>query len=282
MALGITAVYNDSTHSPGYDISLSGLTGYTTYSVVRIDEDANYPEHTVRGGDTVPVTSNTAALSDYETQFVCNNRYTLRGYISGVLSASATTLVGAMPQPSGTTLQYPVWLKHTTIPTKSRLLVVSKSDEATFTSGKNSVANVLGRENPVVTTDTFGARTSSLIFGLPYNNFPGYPNGVNIQTVIALLKTGGVLLYQQPDPSFLQYDLYFVVNSFNIKQEHRPQTGVTDKWWTITVEYQEVDRPKTIQGVVSTTTWQEILDNEVTWTTVNSTFTTWNGVTTAF
>lgn len=66
MAVGITATANNSYHSPGYDLTVTGLTGSTSLTVSRIDLSGEFPETPVRGAENIPVSGSAFSVSDYE------------------------------------------------------------------------------------------------------------------------------------------------------------------------------------------------------------------------
>src|SRR5262245_25293999 len=127
----ITAVWNDSPTSPGFDISLSGLTGSSYYKVVRVDLTGFLPDDDVRipGANPdglVTLIANTAAVSDYEFSFNTNIQYKLQKYnASKVLTTTETTTPGFAPLP--TTAYYGhAWLKDVFTPTNSRAIIIGE------------------------------------------------------------------------------------------------------------------------------------------------------------
>lgn len=66
MAVGIVAIFNGSYHSPGFDITVSGLSGFDTLTVERIDVQGEYPDTPVRGADAVAVNGESFAITDFE------------------------------------------------------------------------------------------------------------------------------------------------------------------------------------------------------------------------
>lgn len=66
MAVGIVAVFNGSYHSPGFDITISGLSGYDTITVERIDTTGENADTPVRGADQAAISGSAFAVTDYE------------------------------------------------------------------------------------------------------------------------------------------------------------------------------------------------------------------------
>lgn len=65
MAVGITATYNNSFHSPGFDLAVTGLTGYSNLTIKRVFVPG-YPDSPVRGADSLSINTDSFAVSDFE------------------------------------------------------------------------------------------------------------------------------------------------------------------------------------------------------------------------
>src|SRR5688572_17464743 len=98
MAIGITAIDNGNNDSPGIDIELTGLTGYDTVRVERIDNDGFYSTVAVRGLDDVQ-TSATMVVTDYEAPIGHSVKYR----VTGMDADPGIELVGAGAEDSGAT-----------------------------------------------------------------------------------------------------------------------------------------------------------------------------------
>lgn len=66
MAVGVVATYNGSYHSPGFDITVSGLGGFDRLTIERVDAAGEYPDTPVRGADGIAITGSSFAVTDYE------------------------------------------------------------------------------------------------------------------------------------------------------------------------------------------------------------------------
>lgn len=66
MPVTITSDYNDSYHSPGFDLGVFGLTGYDKLSIERVDVAGEFQDAPVRGADGVSIGGTTFGASDYE------------------------------------------------------------------------------------------------------------------------------------------------------------------------------------------------------------------------
>lgn len=66
MAVAVTAVYNNSFHSPGFTLTVTGLTPYNKLTITRIDTSGEYREAPVRGADGVAISGSTFTVTDFE------------------------------------------------------------------------------------------------------------------------------------------------------------------------------------------------------------------------
>lgn len=66
LGLDVTSTYNNSFHSPGFDLEVSGLTGYDTLNVERVSVPGSFGDTPVRGADDVAIGGDLFGLSDYE------------------------------------------------------------------------------------------------------------------------------------------------------------------------------------------------------------------------
>lgn len=259
---GITATFNGSTDSPGFDIVLSGLLAYDSFQVVRQDTsgDANtYPDTPVRGADSLDVVSDIYPVTDYESPLGTLVNYRLKLYTAGVLSATvdsgstSITLANLGSQTSGKWF----WIKNVPNPSLSRNVVISDFSEAGYRPTILGEYKVLGRRNPVVFTDVWGAKQGDFsvlaakISGT-YTTDPVVLEG--------LLTTGDVLLFQSAINNHQIRDMYFVVNNLGRTQYDRPYYGRSNDY-TFDVAYQEVDQPSTAGLNAGYGIWEDLRDD---------------------
>lgn len=88
MAVGVTAVYNNSFHSPGFTITVTGLTPYNKLTITRIDLSGEYREAPVRGADGVTISGGTFAVTDFEAPVGKSLQYKVTA--DGVATGSTT------------------------------------------------------------------------------------------------------------------------------------------------------------------------------------------------
>lgn len=107
MAVSITAVDNGDMDSPGIDLTISGLTGFDSVTVERIDNESFYPTVPVRGLDDVPASA-TMAVTDFEAPIGHSVKYRISGYdanpgieIFGTGTGAAGTTSCSPTYPSG-------------------------------------------------------------------------------------------------------------------------------------------------------------------------------------
>lgn len=85
MPISIGAAYNNSYHSPGFDITVTGLSGYDKLTIERLDGAGDYPDTPVRGADGINPSGSTYAVTDYEAPIGHQTAY--------LATASSTNLV---------------------------------------------------------------------------------------------------------------------------------------------------------------------------------------------
>lgn len=66
MAVAITANYNSSYHSPGFELTVTGLTGFNGLTIYRVDTSGEFLDTPVRGADHITPIGSTFAVTDYE------------------------------------------------------------------------------------------------------------------------------------------------------------------------------------------------------------------------
>lgn len=274
--MAITAVFNDSPTSPGYDISISGLTGSFYYKVIRRDLSGFLLDLAVRVAGANPdgfvtVSGDTAAPSDYEFSFATNIRYILEKYNSSkVLTATETVNPGVTPIPS-TAYYGHAWLKDVFTAANSLPIIVGEFRSYSRT-GRNTQFNILGRSNPVVITDVLSGKTGQITF---------YIVDVNFGTVYAwdeydtLFDPGSTYFFQSLYPQYVGWkDFYLVVNSVEFERITLAQFGVSGVY-RYTVDFTEVDRPATTSVDISAQTWEQVLNSHADWQDVLNSHSSW-------
>jgi len=276
MALGITVAFNNSANSPGVTVSLSGLTGFNTYRVTRIDNGSVYPESPVRGADGVNVIGNTAVITDNESPISTSVKYRLDGYVAGVLTSTVTSanITISASDPVFSAYYNHFFVKNVNNSSLSRAVVVGDFSGLDFDPAILGNYKVLGRRNPVVFTDVWGARTghfsihSLLLLGVQSST-------VDLE---ALFQSGDVLLFQSALQPYVYQDMYFIVTGFSRSGYSNPH--VTDaQEFTYDVQFQEVDRPASQGLSTGLGTWGNLRDDPaasaVSWTTVTAAYATY-------
>lgn len=274
MALAITAtVTNESGDNPSNHLVVTGSTG-DTILIERIDPLAVRPDVPVRGGDLVPLLSFPGSADDYEAPLTYGYQYRARTYLAGVLQQTATSSTVTLNPASYGTSHY-FFIKNVTDPSYSLRVLVGNFDDNAFEPAILGTYKVLGRKKPVVYTDEWGARqgTIELLSGT-------FGSDVRpLVDIAAILKTGDVLLFQTAVHGDVIEDLYFIVTSLDQSQltTMSPNEYLD---FTLSVGFQEIDRPATsgqVSGIgtwgdlkddVTMTTWQDVLNNFATWTAV--------------
>lgn len=275
----ISVVFNNSANSPGVTITTSGLTGYDTYSIIRVDNGSIFDDAPVRGADNVDVISDNPTLTDYECPINIEVYYRLELYTAGVLSDSedSSPITIESADPIFEVGYNNFWVKNVFDPTQSLALIVGDFSEIAFEPKILGEYKVLGRRNPVVFTDVWGAREG---------DFPVYSmDYVGTQTDITALETlltsGDVLLFQSAIQPRIIRDMYFVVTSLNRSQGESLSNSYLPTF-TYNVGFQEVDSPEAEGQAFAVATIGDLTDDPsatvATWADVVANFASWSDV----
>lgn len=276
MALAITATVTDeSGESPRNSLVVTGATG-DTILIERIDPLTVRADVPVRGGDTVPLSSFPGTIDDYEVPLGYAYQYRARTYLGGVLQQTATSSTVTVDPTEFGTYHY-FFIGNTSDPTQNRRVLVQNFDNNSFEPAILGTYKVLGRKKPVVYTDDWGARQGGmeLLAGQ-------YGSDTRLLIDLAtLLKSGDVLLFRSAVQGDVIEDMYFVVTSLD-QTQYTTMGNVDYLDFTLSVGFQEVDRPATsglqtgvgtwedLRTDVTLTTWQDVLNNFPSWTAVLS------------
>lgn len=274
MALAITATVTDeSGNSPHVHLVVTGTTG-DSILIERIDPASVRADVPVRGGDNVPLLSFPGVLDDNEVPLTYAYQYRARTYLAGVLQETATTSTVTV-DPAQHGFYHYFFIRNVSNPSQNRRVMVGSFDENSFEPAILGTYKVLGRKKPVVYTDEWGARQGGFeLLAGDYNSdiFP-------LNEIAALLKSADVLLFQTAVQGDVIEDMYFIVTSLSQQQ----YTTMSDKEYldfTLSVGFQEVDRPTTTglqQGIgtwgdlkddATLSTWQDVLNNFASWSAV--------------
>lgn len=273
MALGITVTNTSTVSSPQIQISVTGLVA-GTYTIQRQDQINTFNEN-VRGADTITVITSTAVVTDREAPVGGTYKY----LISNAAQTPVLSSVIVMTPAAATAGAYPnntAWIKNTSDPTQNRNMVVENWEGNAHEAVVLSTNRVLGRKNPVVFTDIWGARSGSFTVMNDADVLSGYPAA----DILNLLSSGDVLLFQNiydMSTGDTWRDMYMVVTSLQETWHERPFNSLSTgqrvrsgQSWE--VGYQEVDRPPTLNVTQGIGTWGDLkLDassNTLTYTAI--------------
>lgn len=87
MAVAVSVAYNNSYHSPGYEITVTGLTNYNRLTIERVDLSGEYRDEPVRGATDITISGSTFQVTDFEAPVGKNLAYrvTADGVASGAV-----------------------------------------------------------------------------------------------------------------------------------------------------------------------------------------------------
>lgn len=66
MAVGVAVVYNNSYHSPGYEITVTGLASFNRLTIERVDPSGEYRDTPVRGAEGISISDPSFVVTDFE------------------------------------------------------------------------------------------------------------------------------------------------------------------------------------------------------------------------
>lgn len=269
----ISAAFNDSLASPGYDLSLTTLTSnpsWTHYRVVWRDPEGRYPDQVVRGTDMIAISGATAAVSDYEFPQFRSGEYRLELYIGDTLDSTVTDSVSgdaeAYFDSQGALPLYGAWLQSVTQPSLNQACFVEKFPPWKRSGKILAKNNVLGRSKAVVVTDVMGGREGEFSFWVGDVLPPPFNETEAIEEYELLFNEGDILLFRAYNENLNGiYPLYFIVESATY--DNKAKDGKLGQF-NYKVNYTETDRPAT--GTISV--------SNVLWDDVSTTFTDWDEV----
>lgn len=275
----ISAAFNTSKDSPGFTITTSGLTGFTKYRIMRVDQGGVYPETPVRGANLVNVISDAPVLTDYECPINTEVKYRLELYTGTVLT---TTVLSSAVTIDSDDAVFDVgynnfWIKNVLNPSQSLAVIIGDFSETSYDPSILGQYKVLGRRNPVVFTDVWGARSG---------DFPVYSlNYVGIQTDIyaleTLLTSGDPLLFQSAIQNAVIRDMYFTVTGLGRHQGDKLSPNFLPTM-TYNVSFQETDPPSFTGQNFTIGTWGDLKDDPsadaASWTAVAAAHATFGDV----
>lgn len=273
---------DDFSVKAGYDITASGLTGFSEFEIQRVDTIAGTGTEVVRGGGRQTLSGATTAVAeDYEFSFKNENgivttyRWDLLLYLNGALQGT----VASLPRTPLTDVTNDVcyeygkspfaWIKSTTSPLLNQPVSIGEFEGYARAGRILGRHNVLGRKNPVVVSDVLsGTEGTFTVLVDAQSAWLGARNVVKYNQDLRLLfETGSVYYFQSLDPfSTAVPDFFFTVETADVKRWSRivgqSQPNPTTIW---TVKFVEVDRPGTLDVAVSARTWDSVKTENTTW-----------------
>lgn len=268
----LTATFNNSVDSPGWDIVVGNLVTGTAFTVFRHDTSGVLPSVAVRGLENVPIVTVTA--SDYEVPFIPQVQFELVVYQDGVITAEDIFQIVTpiyVAEPSFYTSRF--YLKDVIDPTKSLSVSVSDLRNTNYDGQILASHHILGRKMPVVVTDVASGRRGTMkVVSANIGSF----GQVDVNKIRDLLDGGHVLLFQSVRNPYIFRDMYFAIESYS-----EVSLGINDTGQELSfvwdINFVEVERPGLTSLGVSIAQWQDVLVDPAfaSWTDVNSGESTW-------
>ena len=259
-ALAVTVTPNGSLAYN--EISVSGLTGWTTFSIQRTNPDGS--QSIIRSANGIS-TGGVDAWTGFD--------------VEAPLGAACTyAVIVEQPKPDGTTTTYQIVSPAVTIPVSSSVGWLKNLSQSALNTqvtiqtlsdvkrpSRQQVYPVVGRSNPVVVSDVLTGRTGTL--SLMTIGTTDY------QSILGLLQPGTTLFFQAtPDDYFA--DMYFIAGDVTEQRPAQTSSDLTRIWQ---IDFTEVDSPSgaltSIPGnsyllVTNFGTYQNLLDDRATYLSV--------------
>jgi hypothetical protein len=289
----ISAAFNDSLTSPGYEITLGALTSdpdWDTFRIICRDPEGVYPDQIVRGTDHFTISGGSFLVTDYEFPQFRSVEYRLDLYDGDVLDHTETTgtLTGLPEAYFVAEGSYPVfnsWIQSVEQPVLNLPCHVEKFNIWRRDGRQLAKQNVLGRKLPVVVTDVMAGREGQFTFWVgdvlpyPWNETAPYAE------YELLFNEGDILMFRCFDENYNGIrPMYFTVDNLDYEVKgrvpgriHNGQINVGNKGKFIyKVTFVEVDRPATGTILLSDTTWNDVFTSSATdWADVLAARSSW-------
>lgn len=296
MAASIAVVFNDSDHAPGYTITLLGMNEtvavdqYIEYwQLLRKSPDiAVWPDEIVRGGDLTKQGSGGASayvIEDVEAPFLSPTagdwEYILQVYTDSETHAEQYDFSDSIAQLESFVNTTPgqAYLKMIEQISLSRYIFIEEFGTWKRPGSVLSENEVLGRKNKVVLTDVMRGKEGS--FKIVVINDDGDPDiRSTIFDLETTLETGNTVLVQSTNYLHSGFkDLYCKITGASVSRHttFEPAYDGRTTVFRISVDFIEVDRPETSVSI-SFKTWQQVLDNNASWTEVDTDHDDWQSV----
>lgn len=289
------AVINDFAEVAGYRVTVTGLTGFAQFRVTATDDSGVFPERDVRGGHLQTVSGSSFVGDDYEFSFgntgvSFSPTVTYKAYVysGGIVVGFGSDTIDQSPldewndsltSTGNTSYEGPVSYISVPLQPALNLPVLIREFNGYDRQGNIlSESHVLGRANPVISTDVMSGRKGSFQLIVPESGFPNSLYcGDTVNDYISLFNSGYTLMLRNLSPYAIGIeDFYFVVNSLNVQRLSRVANMVVNNKPVIqiTVDWTEVDMPPSDE-TVSTLTWSQVNDNYQNWSQVLNSNTSW-------
>lgn len=287
----ITAEFNNSYITPGFNITIHGLDGYHVLRLTSRDPEGSYPDQIVRGCDSIVITGDDFLVTDYEFQQFRSQKYILELYDDTITLQDTVEFTppageaGRYFVEQGTYPNINTWLRSVSAPQLTRPCYIEDYNKVTRPGRPLSKDYVLGRRNAVVPTDVLAGNEGNFTFivGVDYP-----PVGVSPKDIDFLIARGDILMLHTFDDKTLHTPpLYITVAAVEVERigggghtfwDGNQFIDRNQVFFRYSVSYVEVDRPPTGTALVTTAQWQTIKSRFSSWQAVKDHYTDWLAV----
>lgn len=278
---------------------LSSITGATSVTVNRTHTHSS-DVYVVRGLDMAPVSGDSVASEDYDISlirggwswdfYVYDSGGSVLASSLGVGSETPTEIITPCMSSGLASPWTSAVLQSIQQPALNIPVVLGNWDQYDKNAAILGNYKILGRKNPVVIGDAFGARTGTFTILVDAVNLADSTmmGTQDLQTHQQLLEYNDVLFLQLFWEGLGFDDLFFRVTDYQVQRLSPaqpfnfadsdfplPPNLVLSNTYQITVTFQEVDRPATAGEVVAFGTWADVDAHFDTWGDVDSNRTNW-------
>jgi len=278
MAVSLSVAFNVNKNAPGFNGSITGLTG-SRYSVTRIDVGGAYEDQFVRGQYNFAVPGSTSSFTDYECPIDRMTQYRIDVY-SGTTLIDTYTTAASKIDPTHAVFDQGYdrfWIKNIADPTQSLAVIMGQVNEFAYEASILGEYRVLGRKAPVMYTDVWGSRRGDFpVYSMDYIGVQTSPVALE-----KLLTSGDPLLLQSALQADVAKDMYFIVTGMG-RTQFGPLTNSFLPTLQYDVDFNEIDFPPVVGSQLGNGLVGDLKDDTsvaaTTWNSVVSTFASWSEV----
>lgn len=270
----------------GYEITVTGMTGYYRFRVIRTDQSGHYPVVTVRDFDMISPTGSTMIQTDYEAPFNTTVVYTVQAYLIDDLDMP---IAAADSDPQLTTLPEEFAIISDPLDASQRIAVgISDLSEWNVQTPILGDHRVLGRRNSVINTDVESGRegeiavTNLTVWDVDWDGSGPYDiyEPIVHANWATMFAPGRTLLFRNDWTESNFDDCYMKALARATKRLTSVGRNDGNPFMSYQIQFKEQDRPSTGQIGLGIQSWKTVNDSNADWQEVNDDHADWLSVAT--